>query len=67
MVDTTFDLWKSRHDDLFKYYQELRQLYYDRTGIDFVPTEFVLNRIAPTDEDKAWLKSIGINIDGGAQ
>ena len=57
-----FDLWKSRHDDLFRWYKELQQLYYDKTGIAYEPTEFVMSRVAPTDADKEWLRSIGINV-----
>jgi len=29
------------------------------TGIEFLPTSTIRNRIAPTEEDKEWLRSIG--------
>jgi hypothetical protein len=59
---TTFDIWKARHDDLFRWFKELQQAYYDRTGIVYEPTELIRSRIAPTDGDKEWLRSIGIHI-----
>jgi hypothetical protein len=55
-------LWKSRHDSLFGWFKELQQLYYDKTGIVYEPSESVMSRVAPTDADKEWLRSIGINI-----
>jgi hypothetical protein len=57
------DLYKAQRDEVVGFYNELRQLYYNATGIDFVPTSAIRNKIAPTDEDKAWLKSIGIDIE----
>jgi hypothetical protein len=33
-------------------------------GFDFVPASAIRNRIASTEEDCAWLKSIGIDIGG---
>jgi hypothetical protein len=55
-------LWKSRHDDLLRYFTELRQLYYEKTGIVYESSDLVMSRVAPTDADKEWLRSIGINI-----
>ena len=60
------DQYKTQRDEVVAFYNELRQAYYDATGIEFQPTSTIRNRIAPTEEDKAWLRSIGINIDGGA-
>ena len=61
------DLLRAQRDEVVGFYNELRQAYYDATGIEFQPTSPIRNRIAPTEEDKAWLRSIGINIDGGGQ
>jgi len=55
-------LLRHQRDDLVRWYNELRQLYYDRTGIDYQPTELLMGRVAPTDADKEWLRSIGITI-----
>jgi hypothetical protein len=57
------DFWQFRHDNLMKWYQELRQLYFDETGISWVPADLEDDRIAPTENDKAWLLSIGIDVD----
>jgi hypothetical protein len=58
------DLYKAQRDEVVGFYNELRQEYYDATGIEFQPTTYLRNRVAPTDEDRSWLRSIGINIDG---
>jgi hypothetical protein len=55
-------LWKSRHDDLLKYFTELRQLYVNATGLQYTPFELSTNRYVPTDEDRKWLRSIGMEI-----
>jgi len=61
------DLYKAQRDEVVGFYNELRQLYYDATGIEFVPTSAIRNKIAPTDEDKTWLRSIGIDIEKESQ
>jgi hypothetical protein len=64
MLDPTIELGivKNQRDDLTRWYNELRQLYYDKTHIEYEPTEWVRSRVAPTDDDKEWLRSIGIGI-----
>jgi hypothetical protein len=62
MTFNVADLYKGQRDEVVGYYNQLRQAYYDATGIEFVPTSTLRNRIAPTDDDKTWLKSIGIDI-----
>lgn len=57
---TLGDLYKAQRDDLMRHYHELRQLYYDKTGIVYEPTELVMDRVAPTEADREWLRSIGI-------
>jgi hypothetical protein len=53
-------LWKSRHDDLLKYFKELRELYFAATGQQYTPAELSTNRYVPTDADREYLRSIGI-------
>jgi hypothetical protein len=55
------DLYKAQRNEAVEFYNELRQLYYDKTGIEFVPTSMIRNRVAPTEEDREWLRSIGID------
>lgn len=55
-------LYRAQRDEVVAFYTELRQAYFDATGIEFVPRTEILNRIAPSEEDKAWLRGIGINI-----
>lgn len=62
MTYTIADQYKAQRDEVVGFYNELRQAYYDATGIEFQPTSAIHNRIAPTEEDRAWLKSIGIDI-----
>jgi len=63
-IDQKFDLWKSRHDDLLRWYRELRQLHYDATGVDYVPRELMDRDVtAITDADREWLKDMGIATD----
>jgi hypothetical protein len=64
MQNVLADIYRGQRDEVVGYYNELRQAYYDATGIEFAPTSTIRNRVAPTEEDKAWLRSIGINIDG---
>lgn len=55
-------LYRQQRDCSTAMYQEVAKAYFELTGHAFEPTILVRNRVAPTDEDKAWLRSIGITI-----
>jgi hypothetical protein len=59
------EILEQQRNEVIGFYHELRQAFYDHVGFDWQPTGTIRNRVAPTEEDRVWLKSIGINIDGG--
>jgi hypothetical protein len=62
IAKTLIECWKFQYQTLAKQDLECRQLLYDKTGIEFFSKEEIRNRVAPTQEDRDWLKSIGIEL-----
>lgn len=62
-VDIQLSLLQRRLADTIRYFQEVRALYKEATGISFVPSELLPDDVtAVTDQDVAWLAQLGISL-----
>jgi hypothetical protein len=56
-------LLRRRLDDAVRYFQELRALYAEATGVNWVPSELIPDRVTEmTLADKAFLSDLGIKL-----